>query len=86
MSEARNRLNELKQKSDPRLIGVINAQQLVIDRTQRLINANTKSSTVFEKLVSELAIAGDRADAEWQKIVDNQQIQDQLMKRGIDLE
>lgn len=83
MSETRKRLTDLKQKSDPRLVDIIGAQLILIDRTQSLINSNTKSSTVLEKQLSELSIAGDRADAQWQKLISNQKIQDQLMKRGI---
>lgn len=85
LQDAKNNLAALKAKSDPRLIRVIDAEMALIDQFQRLLNANLKSSTVAANYLAELRIAGERSDAEWQKLRDDKEIQDQLMQRGISL-
>lgn len=85
LQKAKNSLGALKSKSDQRLIRVIDAEMTLIDQFQRLLNANLKSSTVAENYLAELQVAGERSDAEWQKIRDNKEIQDQFMQRGIQL-
>ncbi|MCA9448974.1 MAG: hypothetical protein KC931_17780, partial [Candidatus Omnitrophica bacterium] len=85
LSEAKNRLRSLKEKSDPRLVKILSSREVVIDKLQLLINSNAGSRTVFEGLLNELRIAEDRAKEEWNEVLRNQEIQDQLMKRGISL-
>lgn len=85
LQKAKNSLGALKPKSDQRLLRVIDAEMALIDQFQRLLNANLKSSTVAQNYLAELRIAGERSDAEWQKIRDNKEIQDQFMQRGIQL-
>jgi Lon protease (S16) C-terminal proteolytic domain len=85
LQAAKNNLAALKAKSDPRLMRVIDAEMALIDQFQRLLNANLKSSTVAGNYLAELRAAGERSDAEWQKLRDDKEIQDQLMQRGISL-
>jgi len=85
LQKAKNSLGALKPKSDQRLLRVIDAEMALIDHFQRLLNANLKSSTVAQKYLVELRTAGERSDAEWQKIRENKDIQDQFMQRGIQL-
>jgi Lon protease (S16) C-terminal proteolytic domain len=85
LQAAKNNLAALKVKSDPRLTRVIDAEMALIDQFQRLLNANLKSSTVAGNYLAELRIAGERSDAEWQKLRDDKDLQDQLMQRGVSL-
>ncbi len=85
LQAAKNNLAALKAKSDPRLTRVIDAEMALIDQYQRLLNANLKSSTVAGNYLAELRTAGERSDAEWQKLRDDKEIQDQLMQRGVSL-
>jgi len=86
LTKAQNGLRALRNKSDKRLVPVIEAQATMLDRLQRLINSNANNSTVLERLLGDFQEADKRANAEWRKVVENQQIQDQLMKRGIHFE
>lgn len=86
LTEAQNGLRALRNKSDKRLVPVIEAQATMLDRLQRLINSNANNRTVLERLLGDFQEADKRANAEWKKVVENQAIQDQLMKRGINFD
>jgi len=85
LQEAKNRLNSLRTKSDERLIGVIDSQKQLVDQFQRVINSNTKSTTVHDELTEQLKKAVARANLEWDHIRGDRDIQDQIMRRGISL-
>jgi len=86
LQEARNSLSALRQKSDERLIPVIDAQGQVILQFQRLIDSNAGSTTVVSNHLADLRAASERAMAAWKAINSDRAIQDKLMERGIHLD
>jgi hypothetical protein len=86
LQEARNSLAALRQKSDERLIPVIDSQGQVILQFQRLIDSNAGSTTVVSNYLAELRSASERATAAWKAVASDRAVQDQLMERGIHLD
>lgn len=83
--EAKNRLRALSEKSDERLLPVISAEMGVIGQIQSFINANIGSQTVLNQYRSELKAYTERSASAWKAVRNDREIQDQLMKRGINL-
>ncbi|MCB1229359.1 MAG: hypothetical protein KDN19_03785 [Verrucomicrobiae bacterium] len=85
LNETQNRLRALRSQSDPRLVQVISNQEVVLDRLQRFINSSDRNERVVQGHLDEIKAVSTRASEEWKRMLGNQEIQDQLMARGINL-